>query len=106
MERVIQRIISRSSFDWEKSMSEKDNGVQKFFDRCEDSAEITFVRGEGEEHRPCIIIGWSEKGRGFGEYTFFEEDGKWKIDNEADSREAIKRVLGRLVDSLPLVDEV
>lgn len=93
--------------------------IQKFFDSCPAKAEISFVRGnynhkysedgenmipESEENDPCIIIQWSEKGRGFGEYAFIRKDSKWIIDNECDGKEAIKRVLCSLVDSLELRD--
>jgi hypothetical protein len=48
-------------------------------------------------------VSWSETGRGFGEYSFFfdKRDGKFKIDNESDSRESIRRVMDRLLDEDP-----
>lgn len=45
-----------------------------------------------------IIIQWQEQGRGFGEYTFWQKDGKIYCDNEHDSKETVKRILCRMVD--------
>lgn len=45
-----------------------------------------------------IIINWSVKGVGFGEYAFFQRDGKIYCDNETMSREAVKKVLCMMVD--------
>ena len=68
--------------------------------KFENRACITFSR-DG-----LLVISWSEKDRGFGEYAFRkQEDGTWGLDNECDSREAVKRILGYLVDSLPLLEE-
>jgi hypothetical protein len=47
---------------------------------------------------PTIVIQWSEKGRGFGSYTFQYKDGKMICDNECDSPETVKRVLCMMVD--------
>ncbi len=45
-----------------------------------------------------IIIQWSVKGVGFGEYAFFQRDGKIYCDNETMSRESVKKVLCLMVD--------
>lgn len=45
-----------------------------------------------------IIINWSVKGVGFGEYAFFQRDGKIYCDNEGMSRESVKKVLCMMVD--------
>lgn len=45
-----------------------------------------------------FIIEWSVKGVGFGEYAFWMKDGKIHCDNEAMSRESVKRVLCMMVD--------
>lgn len=47
---------------------------------------------------PTVVIQWSEKGRGFGEYAFQLIDGKMVCHNECDSPEAVKRVLCMMVD--------
>ena len=46
---------------------------------------------------------WSEKGRGFGEYSFFvdKKNGKFSIDNENDRIETVKRMLDKFVDASP-----
>lgn len=73
--------------------------IHKFMNSMPDSAEIEIVSDK------CFIISWTKQGRGFGEYAFFQDkNGQWKIDNETDSRQSIKDVLGILVDSLPLMD--
>jgi hypothetical protein len=56
------------------------------------------------EDIPTIIIKWSEKGRGFGEYVFQWKDDKMVCHNECDSKEAIKRVLCRMVDQCTLTE--
>jgi hypothetical protein len=50
------------------------------------------------EDQPTVGISWSIKGRGFGEYVFYKENGKLKCKSEMDSREEVKRVLCTLVD--------
>jgi len=79
---------------------DKKGTLRDFFNKCKDYAEIRFSK-EG-----LLVINWSEKGRGFGQYSFFKDKGKWVLDNECDGREAVKRVMCRLIDSLPLVDPI
>lgn len=50
------------------------------------------------QNRPTIIIQWAEKGRGFGEYVFYQEDGKLYCKNECDSKETVKRIMTHMVD--------
>lgn len=45
-----------------------------------------------------ICIQWSEKGRGFGEYVFWQEDSQIYCDSECDSKETVKRILCQMVD--------
>jgi hypothetical protein len=56
----------------------------------------------GAVHKPVmcmpVMLQWSEKGRGFGEYVFWQKDGIIYCRNECDSRDAVKRVLCRMVD--------
>lgn len=40
-----------------------------------------------------MTICWSEKGRGFGEYLFWQDGDKIYCNNEYDSKETVKRVL-------------
>ena len=47
--------------------------------------------------QPTICFQWSEKGRGFGEYTFWEENGQIYCDNEMDTKETVMRVLCTMV---------
>lgn len=82
--------------------------IRKFFDSCPDTAEIDLIRGGEETKRgegPCLLINWSLKDNGFGELAIFKEDGEWKIDSECMNRDTVKKILGILVDSLPLTDE-
>jgi len=75
--------------------------IQEFWDSCPDHSTITFSK------KGCLVVSWSERGRGFGEYALFQDrKGKWTIDNECDGREAVKRAFCRLLDSLPLTDPV
>lgn len=83
------------------------SNLQEALDRMEDRAEITHCgKGNGTTCQNLFEISWSEKGRGFGTYTFVQDmKGKWKIDNECDGRDSIKRVLERLIDNTPLRDK-
>lgn len=86
----------------------KDDLLQPILDNFETLTQITFCGKSSSEFRNGVFeISWSAKGRGFGTYTFFQnkQSGKWMIDNECDSREAIKEVMCRLIDELPLVTE-
>ena len=70
--------------------------IRDFLDRCEDSIDL--VGG--------FTINWSEKGRGFGQYCFYQtDDGEIHISNECDGKETIKRILNRMVDEAILDDE-
>ena len=51
-----------------------------------------------------FIIHWSVKGRGFGDYTFWQEGDKIMCDNECDSKESVKKVLCMLVDNADFTD--
>jgi hypothetical protein len=51
-----------------------------------------------KRHFQPIVIQWSLKGVGFGEYVFFQRDGKIYCDNEAMSRDSVKKVLCLMVD--------
>lgn len=84
----------------------KEKKLQKIFDSFEDTSTISCCSGKGKS-KGCLSISWSEKGRGFGVYTFFQNDkGQWVIDNECDGKKSIKRVMERLIDSLPLTDAI
>jgi hypothetical protein len=47
---------------------------------------------------PTIVIKWLEQGRGFGEYVFYQEDGKLYCKNECDSKETVMRIMCHMVD--------
>jgi hypothetical protein len=69
-----------------------------------------FLKSHGFELKPQlyhpIVINWSEKGRGFGEYVFWQQNGKIFCDNEFDSKKTIKRILCKMVDQAELRDKV
>ena len=50
-----------------------------------------------------FVVLWSEKGRGWGEYTFALDWGSraLQMDNEADRPETVKATMDRLVDDNP-----
>lgn len=52
-----------------------------------------------------VIVYWSEKGTGFGEFVFFMRDGKVHCANECMSRESVKRILCTMVDQAVFLDE-
>lgn len=72
--------------------------MKKLFNKLTDTAEISF------SNEKCIVISWSIKNFGFGDYTFFKKEGVWKLDSETCGKEKVKKVLGILIDSLELVD--
>ena len=80
-------------------MAKEKKPLQDLFDSMDDHAEIRYVREN------LIVIGWSAKGTGFGEYTFRKKEDKWILDSECMSRDSVKKILGILVDKTPLVDE-
>lgn len=61
-----------------------------------EKSELYFGCNYNDE--PTVVIQWSEKGRGFGSYTFQYKDGKMICDNECDSPETVKRILCMMVD--------
>lgn len=48
--------------------------------------------------QPTICIQWSEKGRGFGEYVFYQKDGKLYCNNECDDKATVSRIMLHFVD--------
>lgn len=77
--------------------------LTKILDKMPTTAKITYCGPHrGSDKDMCFIVSWSEKGRGFGEYAFYQEDGQWKIDNEMDRKDTIKRVMSALIDSLQI----
>ena len=69
--------------------------IQDMFDAMEDSC------------RPMdgCTLNWSAKGMGFGQFYFYNKDGKLHCDNEMMSREFIKKMLCQMVDDCVLDDE-
>lgn len=51
-----------------------------------------------------VHVQWTAKGIGFGEFYFYENDGKLYCDNEAMSKDFIKRMLCQMVDDCILSD--
>ena len=94
-----------NSFETKVWLSYHDRGFQK----APKKTQKEFKKNHGFELNPQlwhpVVVGWSEKGRGFGEYTFWEENGKVYCDNECDGRETVKRVLCQMVDQAVFVDE-
>lgn len=72
--------------------------LKETFDKMPTRTRCEFIVNE---QFTLINIPWIEKGRGFGEYSFYVEDGKIKLDNEGDRKETVKRVLTDLVDNNP-----
>ena len=78
-------------------MSDK---LQKIFDSMPTDGDAKFF---DNEMFTGICIKWSEKGRGFGEYTFSvdKRNGEFSLDNEMDGPTAVWRVIERLIDTNP-----
>ena len=49
-------------------------------------------------------LNWSVKGTGFGQFYFYEKDGKICCANENMSKEFIKKVLCTMIDNCELED--
>ena len=45
-----------------------------------------------------ITLWWTEKGRGFGEYSLWQEKGKTYIDSEIDGKYAVMKAFCMLID--------
>jgi hypothetical protein len=45
-----------------------------------------------------ITLWWTEKGRGFGEYSLWEENGNTYIDSEIDGKYAVMASFCKLID--------
>jgi hypothetical protein len=52
-----------------------------------------------------VCIKWAMRGFGFGELTFWMEDGKLHCDNECMSRETVKKILCLMADQAVLRDD-
>ncbi len=74
--------------------------LQRLLDDMPDSGEVECWN---RDMSIGFSISWSEKGRGFGEYTFYmnKDEGVLRIDNECDSPATMKRMLDKLVDEHP-----
>lgn len=66
--------------------------IQEFFNTCPDS-----FTPEG-----YCLFRWSQKGCGFGELAFYENDGKLMIMNEGMSKEWIKAFVCKAIDDATL----
>ena len=80
----------------------------KGFETRPKSTNKRFKKNSGFELTPSlyhpIVINWSEMGRGFGEYIFYQKDGKIYCLNESDSKETVKRMLCKMVDQSEFID--
>jgi hypothetical protein len=103
----------------------KKNSLQKFLNKFPTRVSIAdhdigyftrpktmikqFKKQWGVEPVPALYhsigIQWSEKGRGFGEYRFWQNGDKIFCDNECDSKKAVKRILCQLVDQAIFTDD-
>jgi hypothetical protein len=59
---------------------------------------------DGVALHKSFSLDWSLKGIGFGQFYFYEKDGKIYCDNERMSKESIKRVMCAMVDQCELTD--
>ncbi len=81
------------------SGEKKEGPLKKMFNDMPTRTRCEFIVND---EFSIINIPWIEKGRGFGEYSFFVDGGKKiKLDNECDSIATVKRVLDDLIDNHP-----
>lgn len=73
---------------------EKAKALRDFFNSYED--EVSIHKSFG--------LNWSAKGCGFGQFYFYEKDGKIFCQNEYMGKEFIKRIMCQLVDQCELED--
>lgn len=45
-----------------------------------------------------FVLSWQMKGIGYGQFTFYEKEGKLYCDSERMSKEFIKHILSNMVD--------
>jgi len=74
--------------------------IQEILGSVSDGGSIEFYNNESYVG---ICISWSEKGRGFGEYTFSvdKKTGEFNLDNECDSPGSVQAVIHRIIDENP-----
>jgi len=68
--------------------------------------DIRYVQisdGEYPENTENIMFSWGIDRFGFGTTTFYYKDGKLKCDNEAMSKESIKKILCKFVDNAEFI---
>lgn len=61
-------------------------------------------KAEIELDKPLHLM-WAVNDVGFGQFYFYEKDGKIHCDNECMSKEFIKKVLNDMIDDCILDDE-
>jgi len=84
--------------DHDKGWEKRPKTMQKWFKKM-----------FGFEKQPSlynpIVINWSEKGRGFGQYIFFQDKGKIYCRNEHDSKETVMKVLINMVNQAEFLEK-
>ncbi len=60
---------------------------------------------DGEENKVSIMFAWGIEKFGFGTTTFYYDGDKLMCDNEAMSKEMIKKILCAFVDKAEFIDE-
>lgn len=94
-EELMNKFPTHVSLDYhDRSLEDPNSEISKHFQEM--FGKVPAYQG--------IIINWSEKGRGFGEYVFYQENGKIYCLNECDSKETVKRILCQMVDQAEFID--
>ncbi len=76
------------------------SSLDKVLDKMPDDQEFEFFDNESFVG---ICINWAEKGRGFGEYTFFtdKKTGILNLDTERDSIQTVEAMICKAIDKNP-----
>ncbi len=72
-----------------------ENALTDILDKFEDSISVT-----------DFTISWSAKGVGFGEFSFYTEDGVLHCDNECMSKHFIMSTLIAMVEKAQLTNDI
>ena len=70
----------------------------------QDSDILEVKTDDGNFQTESIMFAWSVKGFGFGTTTFYYENGTLFCDNETLSKDAVKMLLCKFVDSAQFID--
>jgi len=92
---------SKSAEDGKILMAASDECVQGIVENLDTGGKPDFTVTHAtlrESSKNFVCVAWETKSAGFGELTFYRENGHLMVDLEAMGKDFAKRVLAKLVD--------